>query len=89
MSYAGKLNGAMLAQTPSGTFLTNVSMSLLTRGHEVVGITRVIQRTNDTFKFVTLERRGYSDGRLDDLEPAKEIPVGICFPVRKKKAEAA
>ena len=38
MSYAGKLKGAILAQTPSGTFLTNVSMSLLTRGHGVVGI---------------------------------------------------
>lgn len=29
-TYAGKLNGAMLAQTPSGTLLTYVSISLLT-----------------------------------------------------------
>jgi hypothetical protein len=29
-AYAGKLNGAILAQTPSGNFRTSVSMSLLT-----------------------------------------------------------
>jgi len=30
-TYAGKLNGAMLAQTPSGNLLTSVSISLLTK----------------------------------------------------------
>ena len=30
ITYAGKLNGAILANTPSGTFLTSVSISLLT-----------------------------------------------------------
>jgi hypothetical protein len=68
-THAGKLKGAILAQTPRGTFLTYVSMSLLT------GVISALPHAHEcnihTFKLVTQKCGRCCDGSLDDLETPK------------------